>query len=146
MQEIEDNDGELTIELEKELEELEGKIDDKIESWASFIKNQELTAKCIKDEEKRLSEKRKRIEKAVDKSKDALSWYMDKMNIETVKGARFNVSMREYKSYEYDLESIPKSYFNTVETLDKNKFKSDFKDGVISYGLKEVVNKKAYIK
>lgn len=67
--------GEVTFEG-KDLEDLRVAYSEKMKACAIWTKNQEAMAKALRDEEKRLAERRKRYEKRVERMREYLKPYV----------------------------------------------------------------------
>ena len=81
----EDEDIEFEV-FQDTLEALEGEYDDKIENYCKAIKNIEADAKALKEEADRLNTKRKHLENAVDRMKQAMYESMKRIGITSAGG------------------------------------------------------------
>jgi len=104
--------------LKTSLQEIEGKFQEKAESICKVIKSIELEAKGIKEEEKRLSDRRKALENNVKNLKEYLDGSMKSAGIKKIKGNIFTLS----------IQKNPLS----VNILDKNSIPSLYKEEIIS--------------
>src|ERR1041385_7501724 len=76
---LEESEGVLTPEMETELDELDGKIEDKIERCALWIREQQLEADALKAEEERIRARRKARETAAESLKGYLKAHMERL-------------------------------------------------------------------
>jgi len=76
------------------LEALQDAIEDKAENIAKIIKNLEADAKIIKEEEKRLAERRQSIEKKIDRLKQYLQEQLEVAGLQKVKRATITVAIQ----------------------------------------------------
>jgi predicted nuclease with TOPRIM domain len=105
---------ELADQLDEEtfrntLESIQDSIEDKIENTAKVIKSIEADVQAIKEEEKRLKERRQALEKKIDNIKDYLKEQLEKAGIDKVKRATFTVSIQNNppKAEILDEKSLP---------------------------------------
>lgn len=136
MEWAEQNEGEISAELEKALEDIEISIEEKIENTAVYIKNLEAEAEMIKAEEKKLAERRKACETKAERVREWLSINLDGKSF---KSAKCVISWRKSESVEVDVpaESLPAYYQNvkTTVTADKALLKAALKSGEIISGV-----------
>ena len=76
------------------LEALQDAIEDKAENIAKFIKNLEADAKIIKEEEKRLAERRQSIEKKIERLKQYLQEQLEVAGLQKVKRPTITVAIQ----------------------------------------------------
>lgn len=76
------------------LEALQDAIEDKAENIAKLIKNLEADAKIIKEEEKRLAERRQSIEKKIDRLKQYLQEQLEVAGLQKVKRPTITVAIQ----------------------------------------------------
>lgn len=81
--------------LEDTLEALEDAIEDKAENYAKVIKTLEAQAKMIKEEEQRLSDRRKALENHATNMKLRLEDELRKVGLDKVKGLIFTVAIQK---------------------------------------------------
>src|SRR5690554_44600 len=87
----EDMDPEL---LRDTLESIQESIEDKAENTAKLIKSLEADVKAIKEEEKRLADRRKALEKKIENIKDYLQDQLELAGIDKVKRPTITVSIQ----------------------------------------------------
>ncbi len=97
---IEENEGELTPDIEARLSLSEEDFDDKIDAYSLYIKKVKGEAKVLKDEAKRFTAKAKALENRIDYLKD------------TVKGA---IIAKEGRTVDYKVKY--KTHLTTVWTV-----------------------------
>ena len=147
MEWAEQNEGEISAELEKALEDIEISIEEKIENTALYIKNLEAEAEMIKAEEKKLSERRKACENRAERVREWLSF---DMGGKSFKSAKCVISWRKSESVEVavDAETLPAYYQNvkTTVTADKTLLKAAIKSGEIIAGVSIVEKQNMQVK
>lgn len=134
--------------VETALNDVNDSINAKAENVVYFIKNLESDAAAIKEEEKRLSEMRKRKEKQIENLKGYLFDFTKATEGEKIKGGIFTVSIKKNPASVVvdSLEDIPMDYLRvkTVTEADKTALKKALKNGEIIDGVhleqKEVIN------
>ena len=91
------------------LESIQDSIEDKVENTAKVIKSIEADVQAIKEEEKRLKERRQALEKKIDNIKDYLKEQLEKAGIDKVKRPTITVSIQNNppKAEIVDEKSIP---------------------------------------
>ncbi len=77
------------------LEAVQGEYEVKMESYCKVIKNLEADAEALKNEAKRLTDKRKVLENNIDRLKKAMFDSMKATNTDKVKGQLFSVSIQK---------------------------------------------------
>jgi chromosome segregation ATPase len=99
--------------LKDTLSSIQEEIEDKAENIAKLIRNLEADAKIIREEEKRLAERRQSIEKKIDYLKQYLQEQLEVAGLQKVKRPTITVA----------IQNNPPS----VEIADENLIPSDFK-------------------
>lgn len=124
--------------LEDALKQLDDAIEDKAVSYAKVIRNLESQSAAIKEEEKRLSERRKSLENNVKRMKESLYGamkYNDKKKIKTDLFS-FNIQNNPPSLTVLDDKSIPQGYWVEQEPkLNKKEILKDIKNGVMVEGV-----------
>lgn len=92
---LSESEGELTPELEALLNEHNERADEKIERVALYIREQLAQAKAIKEEEERLSARRKAREKAAESLRQYLHRQMESLGKTEVKGLLATVKIQQ---------------------------------------------------
>jgi seryl-tRNA synthetase len=133
--------GELTPELAAQLDEVEGALADKVGRYYELVANLSATAEAIKAEEKRLSDRRKQAEKAVEsveeRFRDALlaMGKQPKERIFSTDGIHY-AELRENPpsvKVECDAATLPSNWQRVIPLSyepDKKAIKADWEAGV----------------
>lgn len=115
------------------LNEVEDSISAKAENVVYYIKNLESDVAAIKEEEKRLSEKRKSVEKKVNNLKEYLFNFTKGADGGKIKGNIFTVSIKKNPASVVvdDLTAIPAELIRikTIAEADKTEIKKILKNG-----------------
>ena len=105
------------------LEGVQGEYELKLESYCKVIKNLEADIEALKNEAKRLTDKRKVLENNVDRLKKAMFDSMKLTGTEKVKGALFTVAIQRnggklpvIYSDNVDLSKLPDELVKVVES------------------------------
>ena len=129
---IAENDGELTPEMEQQLELNKDNFETKARGYIWMMKKLEADNITIDEELNRLERIKKRNDKLIDKLKEsmknALIIFGDSQKVDT-----FTLSLRKSKSVEIvDVDSIPAEYrtIKTTETINKTEIKKAIESGV----------------
>lgn len=131
---IEDNDGELTPEIEEKLTIAEDNLKDKIKSYSQVVKILQADILAIKAEKDRLNDLQKRKEATIDRLKSILLEAVNRFGSETKAGGKFidfgigKVSVRNSKVVEVDEEDI-------------NSFVNHYIAGLQWYNMQNQLNK-----
>lgn len=138
---IEENEGELTPELEEALTIKREEFSTKIQGYVAFIKQLELDNKGIKEEIARLKDLQKSKERTIDNLKKIMAMAIDEFGDITKTGTKFldygtgKVSIRKSDSIEVDEEGTKQfvnrffRYFNWLHfTNTTNQQELDVKD------------------
>lgn len=92
---LEESDGELTPEIEELLNQLDGKVDEKIERVGLYIRERLAEAKAVKEERDRLDALAKRDERAAESLKGYLKHCMEQLGKTKVPGLLATVSIQQ---------------------------------------------------
>lgn len=111
--------------IESALEEVEGNFEDKAENIAKLIRSLEFDIKGYKEEESRLSARRKTLENKVQGLKEYLQSSMKALERDSIKGKLFTVYTQKNQPSLIieDIDKLPKEYKRTVEESDNKKIK-----------------------
>lgn len=149
---IEDNDGELTPEIEEKLTIAEDNLKDKIKSYSQVVKILQSDILAIKAEKDRLNDLQKRKEATIDRLKSILLEAVNRFGAETKAGGKFidfgigKVSVRNSKVVEVDEDDVNSfvnhyiaglQWYNMQNQLNKNiinpdellRYANQFSDG-----------------
>lgn len=162
---IEDNDGEITPEIEEKLTIAEDNLKDKIKSYSQIVKILQADILAIKTEKDRLNDLQKRKEATIDRIKSILLKAVTTFGAETKAGGKFidfgigKVSVRNSKVLEVDEDDVNSfvnhyiaglQWYNMQNQLDKsiinpdellryaNQFKDDNKLRNLNYSMNDV--------
>lgn len=116
-----------------ELVNIEIEVEEKAENTAIIIKKLEAEREMIRNEEKRLADRRKSIENNINYLKSGLEYSMklqDKKKFKT-EHFSFNIQKNAPSVMITDEEKALENYKRVTETIDKAKLKDDLKNGVI---------------
>lgn len=124
--------------IENALEEVEGTFEDKAENIVKLIRSVEAEVKAYKDEEDRLSTRRKTLENKVISLKGYLESSLKTIGKQEIKGKLFTLKIQKNAPSVVidDVNTIPKKYLEVVEKVDKKKIKEDLKNGLEIPGVK----------
>jgi hypothetical protein len=122
-------DGEITPEVEKELDTVEGDLATKMESIGNLLRNLDLEAShyaakadLVKAEAKRLADKEKAIAGRIEAIKGYCVHCLEAAGLSKVKSASYSYSIRQTEKVEADsLEGISEDFIRVkyTEELDK---------------------------
>jgi len=119
--------------ITKALNGLEGQFDAKAENIVKLMKSMDADVKGLKDEEKRLSERRKSLENRSANLKEYLSNSMMAIGHVKIKGSIFTLAFQKNppSAYITDLTLIDKKYLiEQLPTVDKKMILEDLKNNV----------------
>ena len=131
------------------LDAINESIEDKAENTAKLIRSWEADVIAIKEEEKRLAERRKAVENRIQSLKMYLQIQMEMAGIETVKRPLISVSIRNNppKVNILDESIIPSNYMITPKpTVSKKDIATALKNGEFVPGAELVREKGLMIK
>jgi hypothetical protein len=139
--------GELTPEIEQQLQINEEQLKEKAINYGYVIKSFEYDNDVIDAEIKRLKQLKEQKENAIDKLKNAVSDAMQLYGIEKIDSPTLKLSFRKSESIEVS-ENIDKKYLIEKTTLqpDKQAIKKAIKDGKQVEGAVLVTNYNIQIK
>ena len=115
------------------LEEVEGNFEDKAENIIKLIKSVEGDIKAYKEEEIRLSTRRRTLENKVINLKVYLESSLKAIGKKEIKGKLFTLKIQKNAPSVVidDLNTIPKEYLKeSLILVDKTKLKEDLKNGL----------------
>lgn len=143
------SEGELTPQIEIELQLNETQIKEKLVNYGYVIKNFEYEVNAVNEEIKRLTDLKKRNEKAIERMETAISNAMQLYGIEKVDSSFLKLSFRKSESVEIvnDAQLSPQ-YTTTKTTITPNKvaIKDALKRGDVVEGAILVTNQNLQIK
>ena len=119
--------------IQSAIEEVEGNFEDKAENIVKLIKSVEGDIKTYKEEELRLSTRRKTLENKVINLKVYLESSLKAIGKKEIKGKLFTLKIQKNAPSVVidDLNTIPKEYLKeSIVLVDKTKLKDDLKNGL----------------
>ena len=127
-------------ELKQALDNIEGDFEEKADNIAKVIRHLTATENALKEEEKRLAERRRTISNNIKNTKEYLKYNMevlDKKNFDTDLFKFYIRNNRQTVKYEEGV-ILPEEYYITeeVKTINKELVESDLKEGVWIEGAK----------
>ncbi|MCP1355513.1 siphovirus Gp157 family protein [Aneurinibacillus migulanus] len=129
-------DEEQEVNLADTLESIEEAIDNKVENIAKLIKTMDAQAKVLKEEEARLSARRKMLEARMDGLKRYTLSTLEQAGLTKVKGAIFTVGIRNNRpSVVVDESELPAEFLIPQPLKpDKQRLYELLKDGQVITG------------
>ena len=144
-----DNDGELTPELNEQLAITEEQLQNKSVAYSFVIKQMDADVEIIDAEIKRLQAAKKQREKDSEYLKERIKHAMDTFQIEEIKTPLVKINFRKSKTVEVeDVNSLPSLYkvVKVTEQADKAAIKAALKDGVEVTGCSIATHRNLQIK
>lgn len=144
-----DNGGELTDELQTEIEISQKELYKKTESYSWAIKEIDGEISIIKEEIERLQGLINSRDKAIKRMKDVILNAMETFEIDKIETPLIKISIRESEAVEVINEAqIPDIYFaeKTTKTISKTMIKEAIKSGASIDGAIIKINKSLQIK
>jgi DNA gyrase/topoisomerase IV subunit A len=149
MQIIEDNEGEITPEIETALQLTSDNFQEKALSYGLVVKHFDDQAEIIEKEIERLSKILTQAKKRKELFKQTLSDAMQQFGVEKIETPTLKLSFRKSESIELTDESkVPFAYVEekVVKTISKTKIKEDIKQGLQVPGAQLVTKQNLQIK
>ncbi|NHL37606.1 siphovirus Gp157 family protein [Clostridium botulinum] len=117
--------------LEESLNQIHEEMDIKLENVAKVIKSIEVDAKGLKEEEKRLADRRKSLENRIVNLKEYAENSMRATGITKIKGKVFTLGIQKNtpRVEITEEESIPEEYFEIEKKLVKKDILAALKEG-----------------
>lgn len=138
---IEENGGEITDELNEQLQLTTGQLQDKAEGYCNLIRNVSADADAYKAEIDRLTARKKAADNLVKRLKEALKNAMVLSDQQKIKAGLFSLSLRSTDAVEVtDEQSIPEEYFQVKREVMKSAIKDAIKNGEEVAGARIVSN------
>ena len=122
--------------LVESLNTINDELDTKLENIAKIIKSIEVDTKGLKEEEKRLANRRKAKENKISNLKEYVEGAMRSTGVFKVKGKVFTLAIQKNAPSVFikDLERIPNEYFRVKEEIDKVLLIQHLKEGQVIEG------------
>lgn len=144
---LEESMGELTPELEAALSINLDNFNTKAEGYVKAIKNYKAEQDAIAEEIKKLQNKKKVCENAIERMKDALKTAMDVFDTPKVQAGLFKISLTKSESVNIiDEDAIPQEYKKIKYEVSKTDIKNAIKGGLVVEGAEIVENKSITIR
>ena len=149
--EILDNGGELTPELELDLAITEKNLLEKVDSYAYLIDRLEMGVEFFKAKQDEANKLKKSYEITIERLKERLNYSMEELNTNELKGSEYCFKQVRSKSKVeiIDADSLPMEYIREKLSYepDKDKIFKDLEKGKIISGvvLKETKSLRKYL-
>jgi len=136
MDRVMSSDGEITEDLEKELDSLELALTTKAEAVALYVRNLKTEALAIKAEEDRLKTRRQSRENAASRMEDYLHRELERAERDKVETPLVTISIRKNSrpSITWGVGEIPEPFRRTVSTLDGSAAYEAWRAGALPPG------------
>lgn len=122
MSEIEENEGEMTPELEQALAINEADHAAKLEAYGQIIANYKAEAEACKAEAARLKAKADRAARSAERLKDTIRFFLTATDRRKVAAGVWSFSLRESVAVEVsDMEILPEGYIREKVTREPDK-------------------------
>lgn len=127
------NGGEITPEIEAALDEIGGRLDDKIEKIALLIRERILDAEKAGEEEARLKAIRKAFEREAEGLKTYLKLCMERAGIDRVETHRARVALHQNPqpriTWEGEASNLPEQYRRITIAPNLDAVRDDLREG-----------------
>lgn len=117
--ELYENGGELTPELEKELTETRESLERKVDGYNALYRKLDAAAENAASEIDRLKKLKRTAENARDSLKRRIVWHMNMFGLKKLEGRLCKMSLRSTKSLEVDNTAVLAPYGRDIERLRK---------------------------
>lgn len=144
-----DNGGEITSELELALQINKDNFHSKSENYAYITKQFDGEMDIIDNEIKRLQQAKKSREKTIQRLKDTIELAMLTFEVDKIETPLIKISFRKSESVEVtDVNELPNEYkvIKVIESADKLKIKDALKSGMFIEGCSIKTNRNLQIK
>ena len=126
---IDSASGEIIFDAEN-LEELECEYADKLEACGIWCKNEIAEAEAIREEEKRLADRRRAKEQRVERLKEYMLRSMESTDTSKIETAKVAISTRKSQRLVVDDErAIPLQFIRVKQEINKQDLKKALKNG-----------------
>lgn len=123
--------GEILFDADN-LEELEGEYLDKLEACGLYCKNETAEIEAMKEEEKRLSDRRRVKENKVKRLKEYMLQSMEATDTKKLDTPKCYISTRKSQKVVIDNEAkIPRQFIKVTESVNKTEIKKALKNGAV---------------
>ena len=135
-QEAAENEGEISKELDEELELVLKQMEDKQDAYLVINSSIDKKIEQVKEMRDTLNLVIKRYEKNQASLKERLKYFMQSTGISKISGLFGSVSLREYKKIpeSLSLSDVPEEYIKTktTQSIDKVSLKKDIESGKVT--------------
>lgn len=131
MRKIEDNDGEISQELDAELEAIDCAFSKKVDAYAALIIQAKHEEKAMREEVHRMEEKARSLANLQKRLKQMLMQGMKSMDTEKVKGHRFRVQLMHAQMptiHWVSSDPIPEPFQKNTVSLDYDAALKSYRD------------------
>lgn len=129
---VDEESGEILFDADN-FEEKEGEYLDKLEGCGIYCKNEQAEIDAIREEEKRLADRRRIKENKVKRLKEYMLQSMDATQTEKLDTPKVFISKRKSQKVIIDNEAkIPRQFIKITETVNKTELKKALKNGDIT--------------
>lgn len=147
--ELIENGGELTPELELAMQITKDNFHSKSENYAFITRQFDAEMDIIDNEIKRLQQAKKTREKAIERLKANIEMAMNTFEVDKIETPLIKISFRKSESVEVeDVNNLPNEFkvIKLSETADKLKIKDAIKSGILIEGCSIKTNRNLNIK
>ena len=147
--ELIDNGGEITPDLELAMQITKDNFHSKSESYGYCIREINYNKEIIEKEIERLQKLNKSCNKTIDRLKDNIEMAMNTFEVDKIETPLIKISFRKSESVEVeDVNNLPTLYkvVKVSETADKLKIKDAIKSGILIEGCSIKTNRNLNIK
>lgn len=132
---VDEETGEVDGDLSEVLSGLNNSLDEKLENITLYIKEKKIESEALKAEAKKLLQRAKTAENAVERLKDYLAYGMAESGRESFKTDRVQLSFRKSTSVVIDdIFLIPSEYLNQKVEANKTLIKEAYKKNIAPAG------------
>lgn len=143
---LEDLEGEVTPEIEQELNSIEHLTNEKLENYCKLMANLDSDILSYENEIKRLAHKKKVKSNIIERLKESIKGYLLATEKEKVELPLFTLSFRTSKEVFITSENIPEAFLRIKTEPDKILIKKSLADGEILPFAEFKTNKSLQIK
>lgn len=147
--ELIENGGELTTELELAMQITKDNFHSKSENYGYCIREINYNKEIIEREIERLQKLNKSCNKTIDRLKDNIEYAMNTFDVDKIETPLIKISFRKSESVEVeDVNNLPALYkvVKISETADKLKIKDAIKSGILIEGCTIKTNRNLQIR
>lgn len=144
---MDSEDLELSDAVGDTLEALDEAIQDKAEAVASFIFSLQADSAALKQEEQRLSERRRLNDAKVERMKTYLADMLEDADIDRIKGLKYTIGFRKSEKVQVsDVDALPERFLRVKREPNLTALKEALKAGQAFDGVSLTTNKNLSIR